>query len=75
VRGGGAVEAAAPSGDRVKTDAKDALYLARLLRLGEITPVAVPCLAQEIDQAGDVSRVFVAKRGAVTRRDGVMREL
>ena len=29
-----------PSGDRVKTDAKDALHLARLLRLGEMTPVA-----------------------------------
>ena len=36
-----------PSGDRVKTDAKDALHLARLLRLGEITPVAVPSLEQE----------------------------
>jgi transposase len=49
--GGGAVEAASklqrPSGDRVKTDAKDALHLARLLRLGEITPVAVPTLEQE----------------------------
>ena len=30
-----------PSGDRVKTDAKDALLLARLLRLGEITSVTV----------------------------------
>ena len=28
-----------PAGDRVKTDARDALLLARLLRLGEITPV------------------------------------
>ena len=36
-----------PSGDRVKTDAKDALHLARLLRLGEITPVAVPSPEQE----------------------------
>lgn len=31
-----------PSGDRVKTDAKDAVQLARLLRLGEITSVAIP---------------------------------
>lgn len=31
-----------PSGDRVKTDARDAIHLARLLRLDEITPVAVP---------------------------------
>jgi len=36
-----------PSGDRVKTDAKDALHLARLLRLGEVTPVAVPTVTQE----------------------------
>lgn len=31
-----------PSGDRLKTDAKDAVHLARLLRLDEITSVAVP---------------------------------
>ena len=36
-----------PSGDRVKTDAKDAVHLARLLRLGEVAPVAVPSVAQE----------------------------
>jgi len=31
----------------VKTDAKDALHLARLLRLGEIVAIAVPSVAQE----------------------------
>ena len=31
-----------PAGDRVKTDARDALHLARLLRMGEITSVVVP---------------------------------
>ena len=36
-----------PSGDRVKTDAKDAVQLARLLRLGEVMPVAVPTVEQE----------------------------
>ncbi len=36
-----------PSGDRVKTDAKDALHLARLLRLDEITAVAVPTIEQQ----------------------------
>ncbi len=38
---------ARPSGDRVKTDARDALHLARLLRLGEISAVAVPSPARE----------------------------
>ncbi|TFD55402.1 IS110 family transposase [Cryobacterium frigoriphilum] len=36
-----------PSGDKVKTDARDALYLARLLRVGEVTIVEVPSEAQE----------------------------
>jgi transposase len=36
-----------PSGDRVKTDARDAVHLARLLRLDEITPVSIPTMAQE----------------------------
>jgi transposase len=33
--------------DRVKTDRRDAERLARLLRLGEITPVRIPTLEQE----------------------------
>ena len=36
-----------PAGDRVKTDARDAIHLARLLRLDEVTPVTVPSVAQE----------------------------
>jgi transposase len=36
-----------PSGDRVKTDAKDAIHLARLLRLDEFTPVSIPTIDQE----------------------------
>ena len=36
-----------PSGDRVKTDAKDAVHLGRLLRLDEVTSVSVPTLDQE----------------------------
>ena len=36
-----------PAGDRVKTDAKDAVHLARLLRLDEVTPVAIPTRDQE----------------------------
>jgi transposase len=44
-----------PAGDRVKTDARHALLLARLLGLGEITAVTVPSLAQEA--ARDLVRV------------------
>ena len=36
-----------PSGDRVKTDAKDAVHLTRLLRLDEVTAVVVPSVDQE----------------------------
>src|SRR5690606_17662225 len=41
-----------PSGDRVKTDAKDALHLARLLRLDEFTAV----------KSGGVDAPIVVKR-------------
>jgi transposase len=36
-----------PAGDRVKTDARDAAYLARLLHLGQIVEVTIPSAAQE----------------------------
>lgn len=36
-----------PAGDRVKTDARDAAHLARLLRLGDLTAVSVPTIDQE----------------------------
>jgi transposase len=36
-----------PPGDRIKTDARDAIHLARLLRIDEVTPVAVPTVEQE----------------------------
>ena len=36
-----------PSGDRVKTDARDARHLARLLHLSEIAAVTVPSVEQE----------------------------
>jgi transposase len=54
-----------PAGDRVKTDAKDAVHLARLLRLGEITPVAIPSIAQET--ARDLVRVREDCRGDLMR--------
>lgn len=43
-----------PSGDRVKTDARDAMHLARLLRLDEVTTVSIPTVGQEA--ARDVVR-------------------
>jgi transposase len=52
-----------PSGDRVKTDVRDARHLARLLRLGEIVPVAIPSVAQE------------AARDLVRARDDVRGDL
>jgi transposase len=36
-----------PAGDRVKTDARDAAHLARLLHLGQIVEVAIPTVTQE----------------------------
>ncbi len=43
-----------PAGDRVKTDVKDAILLARLLRMEEITPVRVPSVTEEA--ARDLAR-------------------
>ena len=54
-----------PSGDRVKTDAKDAVHLARLLRLDEFTPVSVPTLEQE--NARDLVRAREDARGDLMR--------
>ena len=54
-----------PSGDRVKTDAKDAVHLARLLRLDEITPVAIPSIDQEA--ARDLVRAREDCRGDLMR--------
>ena len=54
-----------PPGDRVKTDAKDAVHLARLLRLGEITPVTVPTVDQEA--ARDLVRAREDCRGELMR--------
>ena len=45
-----------PPGDRVKTDARDAMLLARLLRLDDIVPVTVPTVERE------AARVLVRAR-------------
>ncbi len=54
-----------PSGDRVKTDAKDAIHLARLLRLDEFTAVSVPTVDQE--NARDLVRAREDCRGDLMR--------
>ena len=54
-----------PSGDRVKTDAKDAIHLARLLRLDEVTAVVVPSVEQEA--ARDLVRAREDCRGDLMR--------
>jgi transposase len=54
-----------PCGDRVKTDVRDAIHLARLLRLDEITPVVVPSVDQEA--ARDLVRAREDCRGDLMR--------
>ena len=54
-----------PSGDRVKTDAKDAIQLARLLRMDEIAAVAIPSVDQEA--ARDLVRAREDCRGDLMR--------
>ena len=64
-------EVAAPSklnraaGDRVKTDARDAMLLARLLRMDEIVSVRVPTISQE--GARDLVRAREDARGDLMR--------
>lgn len=52
-----------PAGDRVKTDARDAMLLARLARNGDITAVTIPSVAAE------------SARDLVRARDDVRAEL
>jgi transposase len=54
-----------PAGDRIKTDARDALHLARLLRLDEIVPVRVPTQVEE--SARDLVRCREAARADLMR--------
>ncbi len=54
-----------PAGDRVKTDARDAMHLARLLRLDEVTPVRVPSAEEE--SARDLVRSRDAARADLMR--------
>ena len=53
------------SGERVKTDRRDALRLAKLLRLGELTAVRVPSVAEE--GARDLVRAREDARGDLMR--------
>ena len=54
-----------PCGDRVKTDARDAMHLARLLRMDEVTCVVVPTCEQE--DARDLVRAREDCRGDLMR--------
>ena len=54
-----------PAGDRVKTDAKDAIHLAKLLRIDEITSVSIPSVDQEA--ARDLVRAREDCRGDLMR--------
>lgn len=54
-----------PSGDRVKTDVRDALLLAKLLRNDDLTPVRVPSISQEAPR--DLVRAREDVRGDLMR--------
>jgi len=54
-----------PAGDRVKTDTRDAIHLARLLRMDQFTAVAVPSVEQEA--ARDLVRAREDCRGDLMR--------
>jgi transposase len=54
-----------PAADRIKTDARDALLLARLLRMDEIVEVRVPSVEQEA--ARDLVRAREDARGDLMR--------
>lgn len=54
-----------PPGDRVKTDARDAVHLTRLLRLGEITAVTVP--ERDVEAARDLVRAREDARADLMR--------
>ncbi len=54
-----------PASDRVKTDARDALNLARLLRLDEVVPVWIPSAAEDATQ--DLVRAREAARTDLMR--------
>lgn len=54
-----------PSGDRVKTDRRDAVRLARLLRIGEVPVIRVPSEAEEA--ARDLVRAREDTRGDLMR--------
>jgi transposase len=73
VRGRGVLQAAAPAGDRIKADARDALHLARLLRLDEVVSVWVPTEAQEA--ARDLVRAREAARTDLMRSRHLLSKL
>jgi transposase len=54
-----------PAGDRVKTDARDALLLARLLRVGDIVAVRIP--SEDEEAARDLVRAREDVRGDLMR--------
>jgi transposase len=54
-----------PAGDRVKTDARDAMLLARLLRVGDIVAVRVP--TEDEEAARDLVRAREDVRGDLMR--------
>ena len=68
-----------PTGDRLKTDARDALHLAKLLRLDELATVRVPSAAEKAardpvrareDVRGDQGARTGGRKALTARRSG-----
>jgi transposase len=66
------------AGDRVKTDRRDAVQLARLMRSGDLTPVSVPTVADEAirdlsrareDTIGDLTAATLRLKAFLLRQD------
>lgn len=62
-----------PAGDRVKTDRRDAAFLARMLAVGNVVECACPTPAQEA--ARDLARARADARGDLTATRGTRRRL
>jgi transposase len=60
-----------PVGERVKTDARDALHIAKLLRLGEIVAITIPSESQEAASYSPLTRVRPSGNNTINSLSGI----